>query len=92
MALPTTKGYDGILDEAQFTLGKAALYNNDPSVALQHFSKVNTPQAAWNQAQVQSYFNTYIFILRYLLYVNTYTYCMSILIHNHIYCMPKLTY
>lgn len=47
-----TEDTDTILAEAQFALGKAAVYNNDPTVALKHFSQVSTPQAAWNQVQV----------------------------------------
>lgn len=47
-----TEETDMLLAEAQFALGKAAVYNNDPTVALQHFSQVSTPQAAWNQVQV----------------------------------------
>ena len=53
---PSVDG-DSILVEAQFALGNAALYNNDPTVALEHFSQVKTPQAAWNQAQVGMYGN-----------------------------------
>lgn len=41
-----------VLAEAQFALGMEALYNSDTTLALEHFSQVNTPQAAWNQVQV----------------------------------------
>ncbi len=48
----STVDLDSILAEARFALGKAALYSSDTTLALEHFSQLNTPQAAWNQAQV----------------------------------------
>lgn len=50
--LPSTMDLNSLLAEAQFALGKEALYNSDTTLALEHFSQVNTPQAAWNQVQV----------------------------------------
>ena len=41
-----------ILSEARMTLANAALYENNLSTALQLYSMVKTPQAAWNQSQV----------------------------------------
>lgn len=50
--------HDSVLAEAQFALGSAALYCNDATLALGHFSKVESPQAAWNQVQVRTYVHT----------------------------------
>lgn len=50
--LPSTMDLNSLLAEAQFALGKEAIYNSDTTLALEHFSQVNTPQAAWNQVQV----------------------------------------
>ena len=47
-----SKEVDIIFKEAKLALGHAALRNNDTTTALQHFSCVNTPRAAWNQSQV----------------------------------------
>lgn len=46
--------HDSVLAEAQFALGSAALYCNDATLALGHFSKVESPPAAWNQVQVHT--------------------------------------
>ena len=55
-ALPlSAMNQDSVLAEAQFALGSAALYCNDATLALGHFSKVDSPQAAWNQVQVCMY-------------------------------------
>lgn len=43
---------DSLLAEAQMSLANAALYRHDTSKALKLYSKVKTPQAAWNQSQV----------------------------------------
>ena len=43
---------DSLLIEAQMSLATAALFNCDTGRALRLYSLVNTPQAAWNQSQV----------------------------------------
>ena len=47
-----------LLEEARMSLATTALSECDTDRALKLFSRVNTPQAAWNQSQVCALCNT----------------------------------
>ena len=56
---------DSLLMEAQMSLANIAIYEHDSSRALELYSHVKTPQAAWNQSQVLCIYVIYTFVNDY---------------------------